>query len=278
MARQSVSDAELARLGRFQGTIERNANIRQQAFDHNLGRNVRVVKLLAYLGLLRHAGKPLSGTIRCIAAIRQNFSSSQSGTNMGLPTGPRQAAHFMPGQITINGRPMWNYTNDPATRGRIEFLFADVEHLPAVFNQADTVAEAKGQEGGLCSALAGACQKMVHEPEPGGVNTITPSRVPMGLLEKAYEDWHKHAISGLQNALAVKESGETLPPLVGDRFQGYTPESIQARSASKPSVWNREFSADVLKYYLEDQKTRNWSWVRSGCQSALRELEFGFKP
>jgi hypothetical protein len=47
MARQTVSDAELARLGQFQGRIERNASIRQQAFNHNLGRNVRVVKLLA---------------------------------------------------------------------------------------------------------------------------------------------------------------------------------------------------------------------------------------
>jgi hypothetical protein len=99
----------------------------------------------------------------------------------------------------------------------------------------------------------------------------------MELLEKAYHDWHKHAILALQNAMAVKQRGETLPPLVGDPFGGYTPESIAARSGANPSVWNRELSADVLKYYLEDQKQRSWVWARSGCQSALREVELGFR-
>jgi hypothetical protein len=154
MARQTVSDAELARLGRFQGKIERNASTRQQAFDHNLGRNVRVIKLLAYLGLLRQTGTTVSGEIKCVAAIRQNFSSSQSGTHMGLPTGPIQAAHFLPGQVTIKGRPVWVYTKDPGTRGHIEFLFAEVEHLPAVFNQADTAAESNGRAEGLCAAVS----------------------------------------------------------------------------------------------------------------------------
>jgi hypothetical protein len=162
--------------------------------------------------------------------------------------------------------------------GRIEFLFAEVEYLPAVFNQADAAAEAKGQAGGLCAALTVACQKMAHDPAVGGAKAIAPAGVRMGLLEKAYEDWHKHAIAGLQNALAIKQGGESLPPLVGDPFEGYTPESIEARSEAEPSVWNREFSADVLKYYLEDQKQRNWAWVRSTCQLALREVESGFKP
>jgi hypothetical protein len=278
MPRQPVSDADLARLGRFQGTIERNANFRQQASNHNLGRNVRVVKLLAYVGLLRQAGKPLAGPIKCVAAVRQNFSSSQSGTHMGLPTGPMQAAHFLPGQVTINGRPVWDYSNDPGTRGRIEFLFAEVEHLPAVFNQADTAAENKGQQGGLCSALTVACHTMVNATGIATANPIATLRVPLGILEKAYEEWHKNAIAGLQNALTSKQSSESLPPLVGNPYEGYTAESIEARSTATPSVWNREFSADVLAYYLEDQRQRNWPWVMSGCQSAVREVESGFKP
>jgi hypothetical protein len=278
MARQTVSDAELARLGRFHGKIERNANTRQQAFDHNLGRNVRVIKLLGYLGLLRQAGTPLSGDIKCVAAIRQNFSSSQSGTHMGLPTGPVQAAHFLPGQITIKGRPVWVHTKDPGTRGQIEFLFAEVEHLPAVFNQADTAAEANGRAEGLCAALTAASKRMLRDPLAGAGKLADPARVPLALLETAYQDWHKHAISALENALTVKRTGETLPPLVGDPFEGYTPESIAARSSASASVWNRELSADVLKYYLEDQKQRSWGWARTGCRSALTEVESGFRP
>lgn len=278
MARSPVSDEELARLGKFQGKIERNANTRQQAFNHNLGRNVRVVKVLAYLDLLRQCGAQISGTISCLAAIRQNFSSSQSGTHMGLPTGPMQAAHFLPGQIIINGLPLWNYAKDTVTRGRIEFLFAEVEHLPAIFNQADSAAEAKGNMAGLCAALTTACQAIAHVQVAGGAKAITPLSVSRERLERAYEDWHRNAVTALQSALSVKESGERLPPLIGNRFEGYTPESIAARSTAEASVWNRELSADVLKYYIEDQQQRGWAWVVSGCQSALREVESGFKP
>ena len=278
MPRKPVSDAELRRLGKFQGAIERNANFRQQASNHNLGRNVRVVKLLAYLGLLRQAGKSFTGPIKCVAAVRQNFSSSQSGTHLSLPTGPMQAAHFLPGQITINGRPVWDYAKDAGTRGRIEFLFAEVEHLPAVFNQADTEAENKGQQGGLCSALTDACHTMVHTPATPNANPAGTSRLASALLQKAYEEWHRNAIAGLQNALTSKQSGESLPPLIGDPFAGYTAESIEARSTATASVWNREFSADVLAYYLEDQQQRHWPWVIGGCQSALRDVESAFKP
>jgi hypothetical protein len=278
MARSPVADEELARLGKFHGTIERNANIRQQAFNHNLGRNLRVLKVLAYLDLLRQAGAPLSGVINCAAAIRQNFSSSQTGTQMGLLTGPMQAAHFLPGQINVDGQPLWFCAKEKATRGQIEFLFAEVEHLPAVFNQADSAAEMKGNEGGLCAALTTACQTMVQVQVASAVKAITPSRLATELLEKAYGDWHRKAITALQIALAGKRSGESLPPLGGNRFEGYTPESIAARSAAESSVWNREFSADVLKYYLADQQQRGWAWVVSGCQSALREVESGFKP
>lgn len=277
MPRKPVSDAELRRLGKFQGAIERNSNFRQQASNHNLGRNVRVVRLLAYLGLLRQAGTSLAGPIKCVAAVRQNFSSSQSGTHMGLPTGPMQAAHFLPGQVIINGRPVWDYANDPGTRGRIEFLFAEVEHLPAVFNQADSAAENKGQPGGLCSALTVACHTIVHNPGTATANPAATLPLAPALLKKAYEEWHRNAIAGLQNALASKQRGESLPPLVGNRFAGYTPESIEARSTATASVWNREFSADVLAYYLEDQQQRHWPWVISRCRSALREVESDFR-
>ncbi|MGH9842098.1 MAG: hypothetical protein ACREEM_25370 [Blastocatellia bacterium] len=119
---------------------------------------------------------------------------------------------------------------------------------------------------------------MVQDPGVGGVQAIARSRIPMGLLEKAYGDWHKHAITALQNALEVKQSGASLPPLAGDRFEGYTPESIAARSGAESSVWNLEFSADVLQYYLDDQKQRSTVWLRSMCRSVLREVELGFKP
>jgi len=273
MERKPVSNPELAALGSFQGSIERNANFRQQACDHNLGRNVRVVKLLAYIELLRQTGISLAGNIDCFAAIRQNFSSSQSMTQMGLPAGPMQAAHFLPGQIYISGRPIWLYAKDAKTRGQIEFLFAEVEHLPIVFNQADTAAEAKGQTGGLCSGLVKGCRTMIIQ---SGKNR-TSGHVAMEALESAYRDWSTDSLAAFSNALGSKSNKPTVPPLVGDRFEGYTAESISARSTAGSSLWNRSITINVLAYYLEDQEQRRgWSWVVSSCQSVLRDVEAGF--
>jgi hypothetical protein len=278
MKREGVSDPELAALAEFLGSIERNANFRQQAFNHNLGRTIRVVKLLVYLGLLRRSGKPLAGKmVQCQAAIRQNFSSSESMTHMGLPTGPMQAAHFLPGQVRIDGRPLWEYVN-PMVRAKVEFLFADVEHLPVVFNQADSAAEAKGRVGGLCSALAEACSTMINNPDPAAKSYLQPGRVPMSLLEAAYKDWSTGATVAFQDAISSKTDKGTLPPLIGDRFEGYTPESIAARSTATAAIWNREIAVRVLRYYLDDQQqSLTWAWVLSGCASAIREVESSFK-
>jgi hypothetical protein len=270
MDRKPVSDPDLAALGEFQGTIDRNSNFRQQAFDHNLGRNVRVAKVLGYLALMRQRGASLTGAIDCVAATRQNFSSSKSMTHMGLPAGPTQAAHFLPGQIRIGGREMPELAADPTTRSAIEFLFAEVEHLPSPFNQADTEAEAKGQAGGLCSALANACATLIRRPLP---NRPANGRIPLDLVQLAYDEWHRGATAALRRAIANKGVKPGIPPLVGDPFEGYTIESISARSTASATQWNRDNALRILEYYLEDQPLRNWSWVAGSCQWALREVE-----
>ena len=121
MTRQRVSDSNLRSLGNFQGKIDRNSNFLQQALNHNLGRNIRVAKLLGYLALLRQSGFPLTGIIRCVAAQRQNFSSSKLMTHMNQPTGPMEAAHFLPGQILIGVDPIWSVAKNPVTRGHIRW-------------------------------------------------------------------------------------------------------------------------------------------------------------
>jgi hypothetical protein len=271
MERKPVSNAELAALGAFQGDIERSGNVRQQAVNHNLGRNVRVVKLLAYVGLLRRTGTKFPAAVECVAAVRQNFSSSQSMTLMGLPTGPMQAAHYLPGQVRIGGRPVWEFANNHATRGQIEFLFAEVEHLPLMFNQADSAAEAKGQTSGLCAALAKSCRSMLA---PGAANLPA---VQLPGLEAAYKEWHTGAIAALTSAIASKTEKTGIPPLAGNRFDGYTPESIEARSTASKSQWNRDGSLGVLELYLADQQQRGWSWVMSSCQQTLRDLQAAFR-
>jgi hypothetical protein len=197
MDRKPVSDAELAALGKFKGRIDDGSNFRQQAIDHNRGRNVRVAQLLGYLALMRQRGVPLTGMIDCVAATKQNFSSSQSMTHMGLPMGPTEAAHFMPGQIRIGGKEVGLFATDLKTRGHIEFLFAEVEHLPAPFNQADTAAEDKGKAGGLCHALISACTTLIHCAIPSKPHA---GKIPLEAVQSAYADWHRDATSGLATA------------------------------------------------------------------------------
>src|SRR5262249_32198519 len=107
MNRKRVSDPDRATLGEFQGTIDRNSDFRGQAFNHNLGRNVRVIKVLIYLARMVRDGCLLRGAVDCVAAERQNFSSSRTRTQMGLPAAPSQAAHFLPGQLRIGGQNVW---------------------------------------------------------------------------------------------------------------------------------------------------------------------------
>ncbi len=267
MDRKPVSNAALAALGAFQGTIERPSNFRRQALEHNLGRNVRVVKLLRYIDMMRRRGVTLAGPIECVAAIRQNFSSSQNMTLLGMPAGSHQAAHFLPGQLRIGGRNIWQFATSAATRGQIEFLFAEVEHLPVAFNQADTAAEAKGQSGGLCGALADACTTLLRgNPAPGAGNA----------LQTGYEEWQRRALTALENAAGNKTAKPGIPALQGNPLDGYTPESIAARSRPSESQWNRDESLRILGYYLEDQEHRTWQWVMGSCQGALREVESNF--
>jgi hypothetical protein len=274
MNRQRVSDPNLRSLGNFQGTIDRNSNFLQQALDHNLGRNIRVAKVLGYLALLRQRGASLTGVIQCVAAQRQNFSSSKSMTHMSMPTGPTEAAHFLPGHILIGSKDIWNLATNPATRGHIEFLFGEVEHLPAPFNQADTVAEAKGEPGGLCSALVHACKTLVGRHLMG---RVSDGKIPLDLVQSAYGDWHLDAVRALNSGAAKKSTKPGIPPLVGDRFEGYTGESIAARSDASTELWNRDDSLRILQYYIEDQQQRTWQWVMKDCREALREVESNFK-
>jgi len=268
MARTPSSDPEQRELGEFQGLIERNSNFRTQAFDHNLGRNVRVAKVLTIVRMLRAAHKPLKGSVTCTKAEMQNFSSDQTMTILGLPAGPTQAAHFLPGTLCIGGTPLWGYISDAKFKGKVEFLFGEVEHLPAVFNQADTSAEASGTAGGLCAALAMACAAII---EPSHGNDAAH------LMKSAWEQWSNGALIGLRTAIAGKSEKGVIPPLVKDSEGNITPESLDARDNASMSESNRDQAVRILGYYIEDQEQRDWNWVAGPCRPRIAEIESAFR-
>jgi hypothetical protein len=244
MLRKPVSDRELAALGSFQGKIERFSNFRDQASGHNLGRNLRILKVLAGLQWIRGQDPSLSSAM-VVAAIRQNFSSVENN----------QAAHFLPGQLIIGHKPVWHWAKHQELRRQLEFLFAEVDDLPAPFNQADTQAEAFGKPWGLCTAFALAASNILNGTTLG----------------VAYGVWHQTCQQAFAEAKRSKMSKPLLPPLVEASWHEYTGESIEARSNPKKSIWNREQAVSILDYYAADQKLRSWSWASR--LSAIREVE-----
>ncbi len=94
------------------------------------------------------------------AANFQNYSASSG----------QQAAHYLPGQLKINGKRISHYVNDLKTKIRIDCLFGDVDSLPSNFNKADSEAEAKG----LCQALASSAKAMINRPpsQLGAIDAI----------------------------------------------------------------------------------------------------------
>jgi hypothetical protein len=261
--RTGSSDPEFRRLGQFQGLIERTSNPRAQAFNHNLSRNVRAAMVLTLVRLLRDSGKKLSGAVTCTRAQKQNFSSSETMTILGLDREGMEAAHFLPGTVTIGGRPIWSFISDGRFRGQIEFMFGEVEHLPAVFNQADTAAEAGKTGGGLCAALAGACSQILQ----GGAKDI----------KAGWDYWSENAMVALRTAIAGKAEKGGLPPLQTDADGNILPESISARSNAGQAAWNLEDARWILGYYIEDQKLRGWDWAQTGCRYAINDIQSAFQ-
>jgi hypothetical protein len=272
MNRARNSYPELREHGTFLGKIERNGGPRDRAFNHNLGRNVRVVKLLTFVGLMRQAGKPLTGTVTCIKAKKQNFSSKSGMTMLGITMGSMQSAHFLPGTICVGGIPIWRFATDPETIGYIEALFADVEHLPSVFNQADSEAEAKYEFGGLCAALAAACQSLLTGPAAISRHGGLPGL--MGPLKTAYQFWQEGALIGIRNALADKTARGLMPGLVKDAEGNI---DLSARENAGNATHNRDDAVRILGYYLEDQNERDWTWVQTKCQTAMGEAVTEFR-
>jgi hypothetical protein len=191
-----------------------------------------------------------------------------------LPAGNQQAAHFLPGVIQIGGKKIWKLEPNGTASQDLEDLFAQVEHLPLAFNQADSAAEAPRRPDGLRAVFAQACTALLGR--------TTWEKLPIGqvnisLVQAGYEVWHQKAMVAIDNAIARKSAKPGLPPLVGSPFDGFDPALIAARSAPPNSQWNRDESLQTLREYAKDQRVRNWQWVISDCEPRLIEVLASFK-
>jgi len=264
MARKQVSSEHTmhAEVGKM---IERFQSDLAAARSHSLGRDRRVGQVMCYLSLMRSAGLIVKiATVTCTGAARQHFSSSRAEG--------KQAAHYLPGQLRINGRYPWEFIVDRRTVHELEGLFGDVEDLPANFNKADSAAEAYRSVEGLKQSFGQSCRVVVQDPQPTEGNRI--NRV---LVRRAYDDWVVRSRAAYRKALTQKETRVNVPPLKvgatgGVQYRELDLANIQARHEAMYRDRRYISQTEFLKQYLATVKSQNLT------DFLMNEIEQKFRP
>jgi antitoxin (DNA-binding transcriptional repressor) of toxin-antitoxin stability system len=201
-----------------------------------------------------HHGPPFGqgAAIRCVAAAVQDRTGGEGF----------QAAHLLPGTITVAGRPVWQIVPDtsPALRrlaAQLEAGFALTALLPAAVNRADSVGEADHAESplaGLKSQLAARVQQLWN----GGVFPANqPLVVDRQAVHTALAGWFRD-LNHVYAAAAVRKRRAAEAAKGTDR----------ERSA------RRRTEARVLETYAAGFVVANVArFVESHAQAVAREFD-----
>ncbi len=261
MARRRNPDSTHSKAERWSDQeVQHFQTYMRQALNHSLGRNGRVVQVLCYLSLMRSHGTPWGADAKCSvsAAIFQNYKASRG----------QQAAHYLPGQLKIQGKRVSHYATDPSTKRRLDCLFGDVDSLPANFNKADSEAESKG----LCRALASSAQAMIDHP------SSTPGQIDRNFVRLVYRTiWVPRARMAIRAALENKGEKYTQPAIQYGEPGGVhyrTIMNLAEREAATTYQRNITEQRHILEKYLEALTHP----PRQLIDSYMKEWETSFKP
>lgn len=233
--RRTVPNSEQVGAARFnQLTVERSQNNIAKAVHHSNSRNSHIVQAACYFSLMRsHRSELANVAVSIAAAERQMFKSS----------GGYQAAHYMPGQVKLSNQLPWLFLTDGGTRERLECLFADVEHLPASYNKADSAAEEKG----LREAFRTMTEEIIRYSLPN-----QNSGLQRNLVRRVYSDvWVPRAVAAFSDAISQKLLVNPVPPLSCDEYGNIDPKNVQERGEAD---WSREEEITILTRYRETMR------------------------
>ncbi len=229
-----VPKSELPALARFnQLQVERFTNDVSKAIGHSHSRNNHVVQAACFFSLIRSTAPDLARARVLIEAAQAQMFRSSSGY---------QAAHYLPCQLMINDRQPWLLVTAATARQKLEGLFADVEHLPAAFNKADSAAESKGLREAF-RALGEAALSDPSQPRKGVTNRE--------LIRRVYDKvWVAGASKAYGEAISQKTQVNALPAVQHDAEGNIT--NLEERGAAD---WSREDEIGILQRYREALRT-----------------------
>ena len=221
-------------------SVQRLSSYVSDSINHAMGRNTRIVNVLCYVSLMtarrdinRNANVSVKG------AVWQNYKS-QAG---------RQAAHYLPGQLRINSRNLCDLTNNASLIKAIRCQFGDVDDLPANFNKADTQAEAKGKDEGLCEAFQKAVEYVIS-------NTSTVNEFDRNSVRDAYRTiWKPRARTAYIKALEIKSEKYSKPELQMGMAGGVdynTITNLGARECATAYQHRINHQQEILRHYFEN--------------------------
>lgn len=232
---RTVPDRAEAKIERFRHkTVQRFSTDARRALGHGAARNGHVAEVLCLMALIRDPARrrrpmSLQPAVTCTAAARQ-FFKAQNG---------EQAAHLLPGQLSVDGTFPWLFLAGPAAR-RLENLFAYVEPLHADYNKADSAAEANG----LTGAFADACR-----------HVLVGKGDPATDVAAAYERvWQPGARAAFAAAMVQKRS-KPAPPAIeygepgGAEYGMILNLEERAEAFQDESIWATYEQLSILGYY-----------------------------
>lgn len=193
---------QINRHPREQATIEQKRVILAQT--HTKRRNELMYELLCCLSVMASAAR--HGRPNHQLASLETMHTDNTGAwviNHSGPS-PQNLAHFMPGQLTIDGLPPWSRVDDIDTQLHLWNLFGDGQVLLDLHNQSHTrmeeikikiekVDDIKEQEvKGLKGLMALCAQRIINDPQPMPGNCVNVLRVNH-VMEKLWLPYHKKA-------------------------------------------------------------------------------------
>ena len=148
-----MSEREKGRKSDQTVELDEDRSIETIAQDIAIHRSVAVAESLCHMAAIRSLqtdNRAATALIQCRAAKVQDRTATEG----------HQAAHFLPGQIAVDGVNVWNLAKTSreteALRSKIQRLqietmavFARTAVLPAIFNRADSQAERISQDSGV---------------------------------------------------------------------------------------------------------------------------------